>query len=314
MVCDFSGVPTKSVIQASGNAQEASQSMDIQDLQKFNKYRRLGYAALPFVLAGFIVISIVNRAGCVNVPTPPGHEGYIKSKPIVGAAEYVGFQRGPTSTGWKWRLEVVNIDMRPRTYSETMRILTAERLELRFRAHARIQLRSGSVKKVVEKFGASNWYQANVQQQLRSVMRAKVQKLKAFEVKSKMAQIAKDVLEAMQKRYAKSPIEVLSVDIGDIQYPSVVVKSVVRKFVTNEDNERRDIELRIARRKIVIGIAEARGVSDAQKIIRTTLNPMFVQYEALKAVEQLAGSKNTTFLLMPLGKQGTPPVIMNLSK
>ncbi len=288
--------------------------MDIEEYNKFNKYRKLFYAAMPFILAGVIGVSIVNRVGCVNVPTPPGHEGYIKSKPIAGAAKYVGFQHGPTSTGWRWRLEVVNIDMRPRTYSEGMQILTAERLELKFQAHARIRLRRGSVKQVVEKFGGANWYSANVQQQLRSVMRSKVQRLKAFEVKSRMAEIANDVLKDMQKRYAKTPIEVLSVDIGDIQYPSIVVKSVVRKFVTNEDNERKDIELRISQRQIDIGIAEAKGVADAQTIIRTTLDPMFVQYEALKAVEQLAGSKNTTFVVMPYGKNGGQPIIMNLSK
>jgi len=288
--------------------------MDIEEMQRFNRYRKLFYAAMPFLLAAVILVSIVNRVGCVNVATPPGHEGYIKSRPIAGAAKFVGIQHGPTSTGWKWRLAVVNIDMRPRTYSESMRIITAERLELKFRAHARMRLRRGSVRQVVEKFGGSNWYQANVQQQLRSVMRSKVQRLKAFEVKSRMAEIAKDVLQDMQKRYAKSPIELLSVDIGDIQYPSVVVKSVVRKFVTNEDNERKDIELRIAQRQIVIGIAEAQGVADAQTVITTTLDPMFVQYEALKAVEQLAGSKNTTFIVMPYGKNGNTPLIMNLSK
>lgn len=288
--------------------------MDIKDFKNFNRYRRLLYAAMPFLLAGVIGVSIVNRVGCVNVATPPGHEGYIKSKPIAGAAEFVGIQHGPTSTGWKWRLEVINIDMRPRTYSESMSILTAERLELKFRAHARMRLRRGSVRQVVEKYGGANWYQANVQQQLRSVMRSKVQRLKAFEVKSHMSEIAKDVLGDMQKRYAKSPIELLSVDIGDINYPSVVVKSVVRKFVTNEDNERKDIELRIAQRQIDIGIAEAKGVADAQTVIRTTLDPMFVQYEALKAVEQLAGSKNTTFIVMPFTKSGSTPLIMNLSK
>lgn len=288
--------------------------MDIESYKDFNKYRRLLYAAMPFVLAGIIGLSIVNRVGCVNLPTPPGHEGYIKSRPIVGAAEFKGIQHGPTSTGWKWRLAVINIDMRPRTYSESMRIITAERLELKFRAHARMRLRRGSVRQVVEKFGGANWYQANVQQQLRSVMRSKVQRLKAFEVKSRMAEIAGDVLKDMQKRYAKTPIELLSVDIGDIQYPTVVVKSVVRKFVTNEDNERKDIELRIAQRQIDIGIAEAKGVADAQTVITTTLDPMFVQYEALKAVEQLAGSKNTTFIVMPMGKSGNAPIIMNVGK
>jgi hypothetical protein len=257
---------------------------------------------------------ILKQAGCVNEPTPAGHEGYIKSNPLFGAAEFVGTQTGPTSTGLVWRQVVVNIDMRPRTYSEAMRIVTKERLELIFRAHARIRLRKGSVKALVEKFGGANWYAANVQQQVRSVVRSKVQELKAFDVKDRMAEIASDVLADMKKRYGKTPIEFLSVDIGDIQYPSKVVKAVVRKFVTNEDNERKDIELKISQEKIKIGVAEARGVADAQKIIRTTLDPMFVQYEALKAVETLAGSKNTTFLVMPFGKGGQSPVIMNLQK
>jgi hypothetical protein len=275
--------------------------------------RILAYAgggAAAFVVA----LAVVSRVGCVNVVTPAGHEGYIKSNPIFGEAEFVGIQEGPTSTGWVWRQQVVNIDVRPRTFSEEMRILTAERLELRFRVHARIRLREGEVKRLVEEFGGKNWYRANVQQQLRSVVRAKVQELKAFQVKNRMAEIAEWVLERLRKRYGETPIQFMSVDIGDIQYPEVVVRSVVRKFVTNEDNERKDIELKIAKRKIEIGIAEAEGISDAQLIIRTTLDPMFVQYEALKAIEKLAGSKNTTFVITPFGETGRSPLIMSMEK
>ena len=273
---------------------------------------------LPYVggaiVVFFVVMVIITRVGCVNEMTPAGHEGYIKSNPIFGAAEYVGLQKGPTSTGWVWRQQVVNIDVRPKTYSEMMQILTAERLELKFRIHARIRLRPGSVKKVVERFGGANWYQANVQQQLRSVVRSKVQEMKAFEVKNKMAEIAQWVLEQMNHRYKKMPIEFLSIDIGDIQYPNVVVRSVVRKFVTNEDNERKEIELKIAQKQIDIGIAEAEGISDSQLIIRTTLDPMFVQYEAIKAIEKLADSQNTTFVVAPFSGSGRSPIIMSLDK
>ncbi len=263
----------------------------------------------------FLAAVLLAYYGCDNQMTPSGHEGYIQSNPIVGAAEYLGSQKGLTSTGWVWRQKVINIDMRPRTYSERMRILTEERLELTFQVHARIRLRKGSVKGLVEKFGGKNWYTANVQQQLRSVVRSKVQELKAFEVKDRMAEIAAAVMADMKKRYKKSPIELLSVDIGDIQYPKIVVRSVVRKFVTNEDNERKDIELQIAQRQIQIGIAEARGVADSQLVIRTTLDPMFVQYEALKAVEQLAGSKNTTFVVMPYNtKGGQAPILLNMKE
>jgi hypothetical protein len=262
---------------------------------------------------GVVTLIIVTHVGCVNRHTPPGHEGYLRSNPIAGSAEFVGIQRGPTSTGWVWRQEVVNIDMRPRTYSEQMSIITAERLPLSFRAHARIGLRAGTVRQVVERLGGADWYVANVKEQFRSAVRAKVQALDAFSVNGRADEVADATLAEMQRRYEGSPIEFLSVVIGDIQYPDVVVLSVINKFVTNEDNERKDIELKIAQRQIDIGIAEAEGVADAQRVIRTSLDPMFLQYEALGAVEQLAGSPNTTFLIMPMGQKGSP-VIMSMDK
>jgi hypothetical protein len=272
--------------------------------------------ATALVAAGAVIALLagVAKVGCVNRHTPPGHEGYLRTDPIASAAEFAGTQRGPTSTGLVWRQEVVNIDMRPRTYSEEMSIITAERLTLTFRAHARIRLKEGTVRDVVERFGGENWYAANVREQYRSEIRDKVQALDAFSVKSRSGDIADAVLANMVRRYQETPIEFLSVDIGDIQYPEIVVESVIRKFVTNEDNERKDIELRIAQREIDIGIAEARGVADAQRIIRTTLDPMFLQYEALGAVEQLADAKNTTFLIAPSGKGGAAPFILSVEK
>lgn len=271
--------------------------------------------ALPAAAAAVILVVIavvgLSRVGCVNVQTPAGYEGYVKSKPIFGSAEFVGIQGGPTSTGWVWRQEVLNIDMRPRTYSEQMTIPTKDRLQLSFRAHGRIRLRHGSVQLVVDKFGGDNWYRANVQDQFKSAVRAEVQQLKAFQVKDNMEVIGAKVLAAMNIRYKDSPIEFLAVNIGNIEYPQNVVRAVVGKFVTKEDNERKDIELQIAQRQIDIGIAEAEGISDAQQIIRTTLDPMFLQYKALKAIEGLAGSPNTTFVIAPYSERGGQPFIMN---
>ena len=268
-------------------------------------------AAVAAIILTVIIVAGLSRIGCVNVQTPPGHEGYIKSKPIFSAAEFVGTQAGPTSTGWVWRLEVLNVDMRPRTFSEEMTIPTQDRLQLHFLAHGRIRLRRGSVQLVVDKFGGDNWYRANVQDQFRSAVRAEVQQLKAFQVKDRMEDIGAKVLVAMNLRYKDTPVEFLAVNIGNIEYPAKVVKAVVGKFVTKEDNERKDIELQIAQRQIDIGIAEAEGVSDAQQIIRTTLDPMFLQYKALKAIEGLAGSTNTTFVITPYSDRGGQPFIMN---
>ena len=220
-----------------------------------------------------------------------------------------------------WRQEVINIDMRPRTYSEEMSIRTSKGTELKFRAHARIKLRQGEegasqggIKKVVEEMGGKDWYENNVKRTFQRAVREAVQVLDPFEVKNQSLEIAQSVLKVMQAEYADRPIEFRSVDIGNIQYPEIIVESVIKKFVTVEENQRKDIELQISQREIEIEVAKAEGISDSQRIIRKTLDPLFLQYEALEAIEQLAGSQNTTFMMVPFGENGSAPLILNMDK
>jgi hypothetical protein len=266
------------------------------------------------VAVAFTVIVVggfgLSRVGCANHHTPPGNVGYIRSVPFFGAGEFVGVQTGPTSTGFVWRQEVVNIDIRPHTYREEMTIPTRNRLELVVWAHGRIRLRAERARDAVEKYGGENWYVNNVRDQFRATVRDKIQRLDVFEVKDDMRTIGDEVLAVMRARYKDTPIDFVRVDIGDITYPKGVVDSVIAKFVTNEENERKDVELQIAQRQIDIGIAEARGIADSQQIIRTTLDPMFLQFEALRAIEDLGGSPNTTFIMTPMGPGGASPLIM----
>ncbi len=270
------------------------------------------YVPIAIVLVLALVVGSfgLSFVGCAIHHTPPGYVGYVKSRPLLGAGEFVGIQRGPTSTGFVWRQDVTNIDVRTRTFSETMIIPTRNRLELSLKAHARVQLRPERVREVIERYGGEDWYVNNVRDQYRATVRDKVQKLDVFEVKDDMRRIGDAVLADMKARYADTPIEFLSIDIGDITYPQGVVDSVVAKFVTNEENERKDVELQIAQKRIEIGIAEAEGIADSQQIIRTTLDPMFLQFEALRAIEDMAGHANTTFLMFPFSKNGNSPVIM----
>ncbi|MCG8422301.1 MAG: hypothetical protein MJE77_30650 [Proteobacteria bacterium] len=275
---------------------------------------RIGPVIGAVLVLTILSVAGLSKVGCANHHTPPGFEGYIRSKPLVGAGSFVGIQKGPTSTGWVWRQGVINIDMRPRTYSEEMSIRTSKGTELKFRAHARIKLRESGVKEIVEKLGGEDWYDNNVKRTFQRAVREEVQKLDPFEVKNQSLEIAQYVLEKMQAEYAERPIEFISVDIGNIQYPQTIVESVIKKFVTVQENQRKDIELEITQREIEIEVAKADGISDAQRIIRKTLDPMFLQYEALEAIEQLAGSQNTTFTMVPFGRDAKAPFILNIDK
>ncbi len=278
-------------------------------------FGRIGPTIGLVVLIAVIAIAGLSRIGCANHHTPAGHEGYVRSKPIAGAGKFVGIQQGPTSTGWVWRQEVINIDMRPRTYSEEMSILTSRRLELKFRAHAVVRLKNGSVKKVVEEFGAEDWYELNVRKQFRAAVRDEVTKYEPLDVKSKIDEIARNVKSVLESEYNDKPVSFDNIYIGNIEYPKVVVSSVENKFVTQEDNERARIEKNIEVAKRLIREARAKGTREAQHIIGLTLDPMYLQYEAIQAIDDLANSKNTTFLLMPFAKDGkTPPIMLNIDK
>lgn len=273
---------------------------------------RVGPVIVILAILSILAVALLSKLGCANHHTPAGHEGYIRSKPLVGAGEYVGLQKGPISTGWVWRQHVINIDMRPRTYSEEMKIRTAKGSDLKFKAHVRVKLRDGGVRDIVEKLGGAEWYEANVKKTFQRAVRDEVQVLDAFEVKNNMLKISRLVLETMEKEYKGRPIEFLSVDIGNIKYPETIMNSVIKKFVTYQENERKEIELDIAEKQIDIAVAEATGTADAQRVIGKTLDPLLLQYEALRAIDQLSGSKNTTFLLMPQGNGQGSPVILDL--
>ncbi len=267
-----------------------------------------------------MVLSMVglSRAGCSNHHTPAGHEGYIRSKPLFSPAEFVGTQKGPTSTGWVWRQELVNIDIRPRTYSEKMKIMTRNGLSISFNAHAVIALKKGSVKNVVEKLGGSEWYRKRVKEIFRGALREKVQEYEdIFAVKNKSTEIADAVKKQMSTETSpdfQKSVQFLDIYIGEILYPPSVVQSVITKFVTSQESETKNVEAQIALKTIEIRKAEADGINIEQEIISKTLDPMFIQYEALSAVEQLADSPNTTFLVVPFSKNGGAPLIMNLNK
>lgn len=284
--------------------------IDIQENPMAKLGPQIAGAAILLVLG----VAAMSRVGCNNHHTPAGHAGYIRSTPMIGAGEFVGTQIGPTSTGWVWRQKLVNIDIRSQTKSEDMTIPTSDRLRVDLRAHARIRPNPEMIGELVDKFGGENWYVSNVRDQFRSAVRNRIQVLKPFDIKDKMRQIGDDVLADMRTRYEGKPVIFESVDIGDINYPEKIVEAVVRKIVTNEDNLRAEIRADIASKQILIGIAEAEGIAQAQEVIRKTLDPMFLQFEALRAMEDLADSKNTNFLIMPISKDGSAPVIMQMGK
>ena len=245
---------------------------------------------LPIVLGA---VGMVHLLGGSNAITPAGHEGYVFHQPLAfGQRGFTQSQRGPVSTGWRWRQYVTNIDMRVNTYSEQMQIFSSDNLEVSFEAHARIRLKRGSVQQVVERYSSADWYANNVRRPYRTAVREIVRQQAAFEIKDRSESIARQILARLRTEYEDTPFEFLSMSIGNINYPPSVEQRVVANLAAEQRRQRMEVQRQIAQAEAEIREIRAHGESEAQHIEQATLTPLFVQHEAAELYRTLADDED----------------------
>ena len=259
---------------------------------------------------------------CTNQTTPEGFEGYVYHTPLVfGKAYFVGTQTGPTSTGVVWRQYVINIDVRPKNYSEEFHILSRDNLNVGFHAHGRISIRPDSVRQLVERYGIGTptrggelpeWYIRAVQQPYRTAVRDIVHQFDAYDIQAQTESIAGRILERMQNLFADTPVQFETISIGNLAYPEAINAEIQRKLAAEQDLERMERERQIAEQQAQITVTTARGRAAAQRIVNETLTPLYVQHEMLEGFRRLSRSDRVTIVAAPTGDHGSAPVMLGL--
>ena len=240
-------------------------------------------------LFGLIFAGFAHGLGGTNPYTPPGAEGYVFHQPLlIGQREFIEVQRGPTSTGWRWRQYVTNLDMRVVTYTEQMQIFSLDNLEVSFEVHARIRLRPGTVREVIERYSGTDWYATNVRRPYVTATREEVRTHDAFAIKDASVSIGEAILARLRAEYADKPFEFLSLSIGNIDYPDSVTERVIANLASEQRRQRREVERQIAEANAEIREVRARGEAEAQQVEQETLTPLFVQHEAADLYRALA--------------------------
>ena len=259
------------------------------------------------VLCSLLLLTL---SGCTNPNTPAGHEGYVYENPrLFGKGGFQGAIAGPGNFGVSlWRNEVINIDMRPNTYSEEFRILAKDDLNISFRVDAILSVEPESVQRVVQEYGAEKWYTRFVREPFRAFVRTSVQQYESRTVKEKRGVIAGDIKGKLQEHLEGSPFKLVSLVVGNIDYPDIVAKAVEKKLAAQQLLEEKNVQKEIAKRDAEIRIEEAKGIAQAQKIINATLTPNYLQHEAIQAQNEMANSPNHTTVYIPVGANGIPLV------
>lgn len=285
-------------------------------------FRRL----LPIVLLLFVPFAaIVWLLGSRNPYTPAGYVGYLTKGAVFGKSRFDGVQKGPTSAGRGWLLDVTNVSITPYTYTEEFvgdqAVLSRDNLKISFAVHTVWRVDDRQIPLFMERFSTTVTngdtekhpdsivkvaYAHFVREPLRTYARDEVQRRNGLSVKDELIPIGQAVLARIREYAASSPFVISSVVVGNVQYPSEVADAVSRKLAATQELERKDTEIEIERKERTKREVQAAGIATAMQIIRGQLSPLYVQHEAIEAQKLMVNSPNHTTVYIPVGPMGVP--------
>jgi regulator of protease activity HflC (stomatin/prohibitin superfamily) len=282
-----------------------------------------GALAVLVVLLG--AISFVWLAGSRNPFTPAGYVGYLTKGAVVGKSRFYGIQKGPTSAGRTWLLEVTNISVTPYTYTEEFTadqaVLSRDNLKISFAIHTVWRVDETMIPLFMERFSTTVTngdtekspdavvrvaYANYVREPMRTFARDEVQRRPGLAVKEELIPIGQAVLARIREYASDSPFIVSSVVVGNVQYPDEVADAVSRKLAATQELERKDTEIEIERKERTKREVQATGIANAMQIIRGQLNALYIQHEAIEAQKLMVNSPNHTTVYIPVGPMGVP--------
>jgi len=268
-------------------------------------------------------VAMVALSGCANVETPAGYVGYITQGAYIRKAHFYGLQTGPTSSGLGWLLRVTNVSVTPYTYTEEFTadsaVLSRDNLRVAFRVHVLWRVNAERVKDFVEHYSTLEEggqpekivavaYRNFVREPLRTYARDEVQKLNGLEIKDRIADLGNLVGARILDLTKDTPFLIMSVVVGNIQYPEEVANAVAEKMAATQVLERKQTEIEIEQREAQKRVVQAEGIAKAMGIINERLSSQYLQHEAIEAQKATVGSPNHTTIYLPVGPMGVPLV------
>ena len=305
---------------------QAASSGDLPDVSPtafpFLRRPAISAAALFSLVVATVFIWL---AGSRNPFTPAGYAGYLTNGAVFGQSRFDGVQRGPTSPGRTWLLNVTNISVTPYTYHEDFTandsVLSRDNLQIGFRVHTVWRINGDRIPLFMERYSTTVAagelekdpdaivkvaYGNFVREPLRTFARDEVQRRNGLEVKEALIPIGEAVLNRIRAYVEGSPFVITGVVVGNVQYPAEVADAVSRKLAATQELQRKDTEIEIERKERTKREVQAQGIANAMQIIRGQLSGLYIQHEAIEAQKLMINSPNHTVVYIPSGAMGVP--------
>ncbi len=122
--------------------------------------------------------------------------------------------------------------------------------------------------------------------------------------------IEKSILLHLREKLKGYPVSVSGFLIRDVQLPRVIRTAIEHKLTEEQNFQRMEYVLDIARKEAQKKRIEAEGISAFQKIVQENLTNQYLTWKGIRATEELAKSPNAKIVIIGGGKNGLP-VILN---
>lgn len=285
------------------------------------RWRLLKWIA-PRVFGGFIsLLALLTWLFNANNPaTPAGYVGYLTRDAWFGKAKFIGTQMGPTSYGKSWLMQVINVSVTPTKLTEAFgqgsEVLSKDQLKLMFAVHVLFRVKPEAVKELVDKYSTLKEkgdltevaFENFMREPLRTAARQEVEGFAAMEVAQNLTALSGTLTSWARSYTVNTPFEILSVVVGNVQFPAVVSDAVEGKLKAEQGIQTLRFELQQEKLKADKRVAEAQGMARATQIIQQRLTPLYIQHEAIQAQEKMANGTNHSVVYIPVGRNGVPLV------
>jgi len=191
-------------------------------------------------------------------------------------------------------------------------------LKIGFGVHIVWKIRPDKVKEFVEQYAygdendpdklVRSGYDNFLKEPLRNYSRDEVQRLNGLEIKDKISPVGDAIFQRMKALTNGTPYEVMSIVVGNIQYPVEVADAVSLKLAASQVLERKNTEVEIEKAEAKKRVTQAQGIADAMQLIQAKLTPQYLQHEAIEAQKSMVDSPNHTVVYIPVGNMGVPLV------
>ena len=126
-------------------------------IRLFSRVR--GSAAVVVLSLVVLFPGAVWLLGARNPFTPAGYVGYLTRGAVFGKSTFYGVQRGPTSAGRSWLLDVTNVSVTPYTYTEDFTgedaVLSKDNLKIAFQVHTVWRIDDSRVPLFMDRFSTT---------------------------------------------------------------------------------------------------------------------------------------------------------------